>query len=96
LRTSSDDQRIRVESPSRLKQRLLDGADHNLNRRAGSNLSLQISNTRFRLLSFLRLNLLLQVHLNGHIAIGGLDGVNDMKIRVRFPRCLMSIAEHSF
>src|SRR3984957_21024811 len=95
-RTSADDQRVRVKSPTSLKQPLFDRADHNMNRRLGSNSSLQISQTLFRLLSFLRLNLFLQIYLNGHIAIGGLDSVNNMEIRPCFGRRLMGIAEHSF
>ena len=96
LRTSSDDQCVRVKLPSRLKQSLLDGADNDPNRRLRSNSSLQIGNALTRPLPFLRLNLFLEVQLNGYIGIGDLDGMNDVEIRVRFLRHLMSIAKHSF
>jgi hypothetical protein len=70
-RTSSDDQRVSVELPSSLKQRLLDGTDNNPNRRLGLDSSLQIGNALTRLLPFLRLNLFVEVQLNGQI--GSMD-----------------------
>jgi hypothetical protein len=95
LRTSSDHQRVSVKSPSSFKQRLFDGANNEPNRRAGPNSSLQLGNALAHVLRFARLSLFLD-QLDGQIGFGGLDGVNNVEVAVRFRGSLMGIAEHSF
>ena len=56
-------QRVCVELPSSLKQRLLDGTDNNPNRRVGPDFSVGIGNALTRLLLSLRLNLFVEVQL---------------------------------
>lgn len=69
-RTSADYQHLGVKSSSSLKEGFLDGADDDSNRSLGPNSALQIGDALGGALPFLRLNLFLQVQLNGQIAIG--------------------------
>src|SRR5580692_61680 len=96
LRTSSDHQHVSVKLPGSFQQCLLDAADSNSNGRMCSHSSLQLGNALTRLLTFLRLNLLLGFQSNGQIRTGGLDGVNNVEVTARFHGCQMGIAEHSF
>src|ERR1700733_8249568 len=96
LRTSSHNEYISIKLPSCLKQRFLDRADRDPNRRIRPNSSLQIVNALMHLLPFPRLNLILQVQLDRQTGVGDLDGMNDAEGPIHLDHCLMGIAEHSF
>ena len=94
VRSSAGYQHVGVKTSNSLKEGFPNGAGNNSNRRLGPNCALQVGDALNGALPFLRLNLFFQAQLNGRIAIGSLDGMNEVEIAGHANRHLMGKAQH--